>query len=107
MTEEEVKDVTSEDFWTKVRERSHKNSLMYREIFGCDPDDTAVALKNLTELRKKIAEMTPEEQLEKYNRYKNEIKGFVVDYPLHYMEKENLQLTWTQLEGLLPEINFL
>ena len=47
MAEEEVKDPLSEEFWNEIKNRARKNTEMYREIFGCDPDDT---LKNLKQL---------------------------------------------------------
>ena len=107
MTEEEVRDPTDNNFWKKIQERAHTNTEIYREIFGCDPDDTVRSTAELTKMRQKIAMMKPEEQYEKYNAQKNKILGHVVDWPEHFLEDEDLSLNWTNIEGLLPEINFI
>lgn len=80
---------------------------MYREIFGCDPDDTVRSLGDLTAMRDKIKARKPEEQLEKYETMKGQIKGQIVDWPTEFLLEEDLQLGFMQVEGLLPERNFL
>ena len=39
LSEEEVADVMNPDMWKKVEEQSNKNNDIYRQVFGCWPDD--------------------------------------------------------------------
>jgi hypothetical protein len=85
----------------------HENTGLYRDIFGCDPDDTIKNVAELTALRTKVRARTPEEQLKVYEQLSPSIKGHMVDWPLSFMSEENLEPGWTQVEGMLPERNFL
>ena len=90
-----------------MKSRAKKNTETYREIFGCDPDDTVKNVKDLLALREKIGSRKPEEQLAKYEELKDEIKGQVVEWTMDFLKEEQLHLGWLQVEGLLPEKNFL
>jgi len=107
MVEGEVRDPLSKSFWKALLERSRQNTEIYREIFACDPDDTARTAAELRTLRERVKKRTPREQLDIYNQLKDEIKGYVVEWPTHYMEDESLTFTWTQVEGLLPQETYL
>jgi phospholipase D1/2 len=93
--------------WNAIRERAKKNTEVYREIFGCDPDDTARSVKELKELRNRVLLRTAKEQLAIYQQLKDEIKGYVVEWPLNFFQNEDLSLSWKQIERLVPEINFI
>ena len=107
MSMEEVEDPISEKFWNEIGERAKKNTEVYREIFGCDPDDTVKNIKELKELRKKISLRSDKEQLEIYQQLKGDIKGHAVEWPLRFLQNEDLALNWNQIEKLVPEINYL
>lgn len=107
MVEGEVRDPVSKSFWKALLERSRKNTEIYREIFACDPDDRARTVAELKKLREEVRKRAPKEQLRIYNQLKDEIKGFVVEWPTHFMEDESLTLSWTQIEGLLPQETYL
>ena len=104
MTEEEVEDPLSDDLWNNTLGRAKKNTVIYREIFACDPDDKIKNSEALIESRNKI---NPKEQFERYSELKVDIKGHIVEWPIHFMDEEDLSLSLTNIEGYLPETNFL
>ena len=59
------------------------NTLFYREIFGCYPDDTILSLKDLHKLKVKP-------NIETYEKEKEKVQGFVVEYPLYFLKDEDL-----------------
>jgi phospholipase D1/2 len=107
MVEGEVRDPVSKSFWKALLERSKRNTGIYREIFACDPDDTMRTVAELRKLREGVKKRAPREQLDTYKRLKEEIKGYVVEWPTHFMEDENLTMSWTQVESLLPQETYL
>ena len=50
--------------------------------------------------------LSREELLEKYNKKKDEIIGHAVEFPLHFLENENLGIDFFSVENLVPEKNF-
>eukprot|EP00826_Nyctotherus_ovalis_P026696 TRINITY_DN2082_c0_g1_i27.p2 TRINITY_DN2082_c0_g1~~TRINITY_DN2082_c0_g1_i27.p2 ORF type:complete len:151 (-),score=39.53 TRINITY_DN2082_c0_g1_i27:17-469(-) len=107
MVEGEVRDPVSKSFWKALLERAHRNTEIYREIFACDPDDAARTVAELRKLREEVRRRPQREQLTIYHQLKDEIKGHVVEWPTHFMENEDLTLSWTQLESLLPQETYL
>ena len=59
-------------------EKTRRSTDIYREVFGCYPDDTMRTLKEIEEVEKKAS-------LKKYFELHGMISGFVVDWPLHYL----------------------
>lgn len=53
-----------------------------------------------------IHEMKKNSQLSKYEEESKKIDGFVVEWPMWFIEKENLNLKLSQKEYFVPEINF-
>jgi phospholipase D1/2 len=41
LTKSQAEDYYNEDIWWLINERAKKNTLIYREIFACYPDDEA------------------------------------------------------------------
>jgi len=105
--EKEVMDPVNEEFWNDVKARARKNTEIYREIFGCDPDDTIKNMKDLLDMREKIKARKPEEQLNMYEALRDKIRGHIVEWPTMFLLEQDLKLGWLQVEGLLPERNFL
>ena len=63
ITKEEAEDFLNEEVWQKIRKKSRKNTEVYREVFGCYPDDTMRTLKEIEEVEKKA-------RLERYSELK-------------------------------------
>ncbi len=104
---EGLQDPLSDSLWNEVKERAKRNTEIYREIFACDPDDSAKSVKDLLAMRALVKGRRPEEQREKYEKMKELIRGHTVEWPTRFLEEEDLQLGWLQVEGLLPEKNFI
>lgn len=103
----EIADPLNENAWQALQKQAKENTEIYREIFGCDPDDTISNTKELLAMRGRIKARSVEEQLAIYEKLKQSIKGHLVEWPTMFMKAEDLQVGWTQVEGVLPERNFL
>ncbi len=75
------------------------NTLFYREVFRVCPDDEV-----------KTSEDIPKFQLKKnlflYDQLRINVYGNVVEFPLKFLENENLKLKFFQKEFYVPETNF-
>lgn len=88
------------ELWEECEERARRNTLVYREVFGCYPDDTMRRFGQ-------IEEVFGRRRVETYGVRKEEIKGHVVELPLKFLEEENLTLTGKEKEYyFLPNIFF-
>ena len=65
---------------------SKTNTNVYRELFGCYPDDNIKRLADTSSFEKVPS-------LEEYEVKSKEIQGHAVEFPLHYLSDENLK-TW-------------
>ena len=99
LTEKEAEDPMAESTWQMVRVRAKTNTLLYRELFGCYPDDTMLRFGEIEEVRKRAR---PAHYAEK----SKDIIGHVVELPLKFLEKEELNLSAGEKEYLLPAIFF-
>ena len=95
-------DPLSDEFLHLVQNTAHNNTEIYRELWGCYPDDQYLTFKDL----KNHKPLSREELLEKYNKKKDEIIGHAVEFPLHFLENENLGIDFFSVENLVPEKNF-
>jgi phospholipase D1/2 len=95
----DLKDPFSPQFYKAWDHTAHKNTRLYKKIFRCYPDDD---IENLNMVRK-FAEKA---KLHKYPKYSKKIIGNIVDFPLDFLSNENLNITVTKKEYLLPETTF-
>ena len=98
-----LEDPLSDEFLQLVQNTAHNNTLIYRKLWGCYPDDQYLTFKDL----KNYKPPSKEELKENYMKEKNGIIGHAVEFPLHFLEKENnLSLKFHSMENLIPEKNF-
>ena len=97
-----LSDPLSDKFLDLVRNTAHNNTLIYRNLWRCYPDDTYKSFKDLRDR----TTLSKEELLEKYNQEKKNIIGHAVEFPRHFLEKENLGIAFFSVENLVPEKNF-
>ena len=95
-------DPLSDEFLQLVQNTAHNNTMIYRKLWGCYPDDQYLSFKDLREHKTP----TKEELIENYNKEKSGIVGHAVEFPLHFLEKENLGIDFFSVENLVPERNF-
>ena len=100
-------DPLSDELHKFMIQRAQDNTLKYREIFRCYPDDTC---KNFKTLRSKFHYPKNEEEEKElkanYEKYKNDIKGHIVEFPLQFLKEEDLGISFFAVENLVPERNF-
>ena len=98
-----LEDPLSDEFLQLVQNTAHNNTLIFRKLWGCYPDDQYLTFKDL----KNYKPPSKEELKENYMKEKNGIIGHAVEFPLHFLEKENnLSLKFHSIENLIPEKNF-
>ena len=83
--------------WDK---RAKRNTRYYRNIFRCYPDDRITNLSMI----KEYSQMA---DLSLYEKYSKRIKGHIVQFPLNFLCEEDLKISVTQKEYLLPDSTFI
>ena len=103
--DEILKDPLSDDLHKLIKKTAKENTFTYRQIFGCYPDDRYTKF-NLIQ-KNNIENKAQEEFLKKnYEENKNKIIGHIVEFPLHFLEEEELGISFFSKENLVPERNF-
>ena len=95
-------DPLSDEFLKLVQNTAQNNTMIYRRLWGCYPDDQYVSFKDL----KQYKPLSKEELVEQYSKEKDKIVGHAVEFPLHFLENENLGIAFFSVENLVPEKNF-
>ena len=95
-------DPLSDEFLHLVQNTAHNNTMIYRKLWGCYPDDQYLSFKDLKDYKP----LSKEELKENYMKEKDGIIGHAVECPLHFLEKENRGIAFFSVENLVPEKNF-
>ena len=103
---EVLKDPLSDEFLHLVQNTAHNNTMIYRKLFRCYPDDTYITFKDLREHKKPTTPEEIENWRNEYMKEKDGIIGHAVEFPLHFLEKENLGISFFSVENIVPERNF-
>ena len=99
-------DPISNELHNLIRNTAHNNTFAYRQIFGCYPDDCYTKF-NMIKNNYDVQNKSQEEYLEKnYEENKHKIIGHIVEFPLHFLEEEQLGISFFSKENLVPERNF-
>ena len=93
-------DPVSDVFLNYLKNTSNRNTEIYKHVFRCVPDDEVQRFSYF----KEFAESA---RLEDYYKFKNEIRGFVVNFPLHFLHDEDLKITIFNKEFYIPEESFI
>ena len=80
-TDEECVDPLAKQTWEAVARRAASNTVIFRKIFGCYPDD------NMTK-KKQIEEEKSKSRINMYEQLSPSIKGHIVEFPLNFLEKQ-------------------
>ena len=99
-------DPLSDDLWVAMKSRAKLNSIIYRDIFDCFPDNKFKTFEALKK-RKIIKTEEDKEELKKlYDDNIGGINGHIVEYPIEFLNNEELDIDFFSKENLLPEKNF-
>ena len=106
--DERLIDPVSDELLKLFMNTAKKNTLTYRKLFRCYPDDEMKTFKDTKKCPKiPFTDKKEIEQLQKdYEKEKKSIKGHIVEFPLHFLEKEVLGAGFLGIYSLVPEHNF-
>ena len=86
-----LKDPVSDEMFNFINSRARNNTEIYRNLFGCFPDDTYTTYQmyiNEKKRRKEEEKEWPDVVLNKYMKQRNEIKGFIVEFSQNFLKDE-------------------
>ena len=106
--DEILNDPLSNELLKLFKDTAKNNTLIYRNLFRCYPDDEMKTFKDTKKCPKiPFVDKKEIEQLKKdYEKEKDSIKGHIVEFPLHFLEKEVLGAGFLGIYSLVPEHNF-
>ncbi|CAF3928014.1 unnamed protein product [Rotaria sordida] len=98
----DIADPVSDEFYSYFQNVAKNNTLIYEEVFSTMPTNRArtFAQVNAYNGMPKMKDTDPIEAQQKLNG----IQGFVVEYPLYFLDEENYLPSWTTPEGIAPLI---
>ena len=86
--------------------RARNNTSIYSSLFKCYPDDAFLKYNDIKNAKKLKEKENPEVFLQNYLKYKDNIVGHIVEFPLLFLEGEALGRIYFTKENLVPEYNF-
>ena len=95
-----LNDPLSNDLWSMLINRAKNNTEIYRKVFYCYPDDN---MKTFDQVPEKLKEEKLDELKKLYDEEKDNIKGHIVEFPLHFLEREELGIPFFSKEKIVPE----
>lgn len=101
-----LEDPVSDSLMQLMKTTAKNNTLMYREIFNCYPDDKFDTFESLKTRKLPETEEDYRDLLIHYNKNKDNIIGHIVQFPLDFMKNQKLGLDILCKENLIPEKNF-
>ena len=99
-------DPISDNLINCFKTTAKNNTYLYSQIFGCYPDDKYKSFSDLKEFYKNKTIEDYNNLIKLYEKEKDSFKGHIVEFPLHFLEKENLGIGFFTVENLVPERNF-
>jgi hypothetical protein len=91
----------SNEFDTLIKQTANRNTLIYREIFQCVPDDTFRTFDEMKSVPREF-QIDPQVLNSKYMRLRSEIIGQIVELPLKFLENEKLNRKFLSVERFVP-----
>ena len=101
-------DPLNDDLWSKLINTAKTNTETYRKLFYCYPDDEMRTFKDVLKMKKikDFGEKEMNDFKELYQKEKENIKGHVVEFPLHFLEEEVLGIPFFSKENIVPEKSY-
>ena len=99
-------DPLDENLWSQIQGQAKANASIYSEIFDCFPDNKFKTFADLHN-RKIIKNEEDKEELKmKYKQNSPRIIGHIVEYPIDFLQNEELNINFFSKENLVPEKSF-
>ena len=89
-----------------MQNTAHNNTLIYRKLWGCYPDDQYLSFKDLREHKDATTKEELDQLRSNYQKEKDGIVGHAVEFPLEFLKNENLGIKFFSVENIVPEKNF-
>ncbi|CAF0891625.1 unnamed protein product [Adineta steineri] len=98
----DLSDPVSDEFYNYFRDLAKKNTLIYEEIFATLPSDRVRKFDQVGQYTEapKLKDTDPIQAQEKLKH----VQGFVVEYPLYFLDDENYLPSLRTREGLVPNV---
>lgn len=103
-------DPLDEKLFKMMKDIASSNTVIYREIFNCYPDDKIQKFSDIANLSYLIShqdDLAKSLKIDKYHNYKDKIIGNLVEFPLNFLKQEYLNRKYFCKEILVPIKNFL
>ena len=102
-------DPLKDELWSLLMNTAQNNTEIYRKLFYCYPDDNMKTFDEVLKMKipNKLEDKELNELKELYQKEKNNIKGHVVEFPLHFLEEEVLGIPFFSLENVVPEKSYI
>ena len=95
-------DPLNEELWNEMITRAQVNTLIYRDIFNCFPDNEINTFANF----KKRKIKNDEELKKEYDSKIIGIIGHIVEYPIDFLKDEQLDIDFFSKENIIPEKSY-
>ena len=98
-------DPLNDRLFNVMKKIANTNTILYREIFNCYPDDKVQKFSDLAKLYFSNSyhdNLATSLKIEKYFSYKDKIKGNLVEFPLNFLKQEYLNRTYFCKEIIGP-----
>ena len=101
-------DPLSDELWEKLISTARINTGTYRKLWYCYPDDEMRNFKDVLKMKKpqELGDKELKDFRDLYQNEKGNIKGHVVEFPLHFLEEEILGIPFFSKENIVPEKSY-
>ena len=99
-------DPVDDKLFSLITSRANNNTQLYRSIFSCYPDDIFSSYEIMNQTKKLRERGSPDIFLQNYLKNKDNIIGHIVEFPLLFLNQEELGDIHFTKENLVPEYNF-
>ena len=104
--DDRLNDPLNDELHELIKNTAHNNTFVYHQVFGCYPDDCYTKfsmIPNYATIQNKSQEKY---LIKNYEENKHKIVGHIVQFPLNFLEEEELGISFFSKENLVPERNF-
>ncbi|CAF3843461.1 unnamed protein product [Rotaria sordida] len=100
----DITDPVSDEFYSYFQNIAKQNTSIYEEVFGTMPTDRTRTFAQINAYNG-MAKMNDTDPIKAQQKLKG-IQGFVVEYPIYFLDKENYLPSMTSREGIAPLITW-
>ena len=101
-----LKHPSGDELFNFMKSRAHNNTKIYRDLFACYTDNDFTTFNKMYETQNFKKNESQEILLNKYNKVKDNIRGFIVEYQHYFLIEEKLPKNTNifNYQLLIPEL---